>query len=77
MKYFVPEKDVIGKKDDGRAFIVAHGGVPIPYVQAERLGIIPEKVEEGQVKEIEASGEAEGPGIRAARPPRAKRVPQQ
>ena len=49
MRYFVPEKDIIGTEPDGRAYVIAHGGTPIPYVKAERLGIIPPApVEQGE-----------------------------
>jgi hypothetical protein len=48
--------------DDGRVRVVAHRNIPIPFVQAERLGIIPQEgASAEQLSEIEPSAHARRP----------------
>jgi hypothetical protein len=53
---FVPEKDVTETLEDGRTIQVAAKGVPIPMVEAEKLGLV-----KGSAKTAESTKKAAEP----------------
>lgn len=40
MAMYTPEYDMFGTRPDGRQYLIARAGVPMPLEQARRLGIV-------------------------------------
>jgi hypothetical protein len=47
MADYIPSEDIKGKTEDGREYLIAAAGVPVPEARAKELGLIKEPQPQG------------------------------